>query len=209
MHAPALGVTTAVLADVTGHGVAAALVTAVLHGFFSATEQEIARLAPGEWSTGMNTVLRRLNGTVMRSTRKSLACSLFLMTLEHETLKLRYVSAGHTPPLLVREVNKVKQVLAEEVAPSSLIGDEDEPEFAFGEQQLRRGDLILLYTDGLVECTNGTNEKYGFGRLRTALLRIAAFDARLACETLMHDARSFYGDRPPADDISMILGRAN
>src|SRR6185295_11030522 len=61
IHAPDRQVTTVIVSDVTGHGAAAALVTAILHGYFKATQDEISRLPASHWREGIESVLKRLN----------------------------------------------------------------------------------------------------------------------------------------------------
>ena len=77
IHTPHQHVTTAVIADVTGHGAPAALVTAILHGFFKAVPASAFVGGQAEWRTSVEGVLQRLNTTMIESTRRSLMCSLW------------------------------------------------------------------------------------------------------------------------------------
>jgi sigma-B regulation protein RsbU (phosphoserine phosphatase) len=199
--------TTAVIADVTGHGAAAALVTAIIHGFFNAMRRPLAELSDERWRPTIEALLRQLNHTLIESTRRSLACSIFIFTFNHRTLRARYVNAGHVPPMLVRTVDGVPHADAVASPPSSLIGDVEEPNLSWGELELAPDQLFLLYTDGLVECSNGTKEKFGYKRLRKLLVSIATLDARTARDRLMQETAGFFGEAPREDDVTFIVGK--
>lgn len=207
IHVPETHLTTCIIADVTGHGAPAALVTAILHGFFKAVRDEITRSEPAEWEASVQRMLARLNQTVIESTRRSLVCSLFLLTFDHRTLRARYANAGHVAPVLLRMTDGKPQVTIISTPPSSLIGDLDAPQFVTGEMTFHPNELFLLYTDGLIECTNRGNEMYGFRRLRKFLSQIAHQDARSVRDLVLNDALTFFGDMPFADDITLVVGK--
>jgi serine phosphatase RsbU (regulator of sigma subunit) len=202
VHSPEMLTTTAVIADVTGHGAPAALVTAIVHGFFKATHDRIAKLSAADWQPAIDEMLRTLNRTVIEATRGTLTSSLSLLTFDHRTLKARYVNAGHHAAVLV----STQQVTTVSCPPSSMIGDIEQPNFTWGELQMQPQQLILLYTDGLIECTNTAQEMYGFKRLRKLLTSVANRDARSVRDLIIENAASFYGDMPRADDITVIVG---
>jgi serine phosphatase RsbU (regulator of sigma subunit) len=198
--------TTVVIADVTGHGVGAALVTAILHGFFKAMRATIAQARGETWRPTIESILHTLNQTVIESTRHSLTTSLSLYTFDHRTLRASYVNAGHLAAVLVAPVGGRAQVTTASCPPSSMIGDIDRPNLAWGELQFQPGQLWLLYTDGLVECTNAAQEMYGYKRMRKCLLQTGISDARAVRDQVLGDALAFFGDMPPADDITLIVG---
>jgi serine phosphatase RsbU (regulator of sigma subunit) len=207
IHAPDVHNTTAIVSDVTGHGAAAALVTAILHGFFKATQDEITRLPASHWREGIESVLKRLNNTIIESTRGSLVSSLFLFSFDHKTLRAQYVNAGHLAPLIASPEGKGSKVGILASPPSVLLGDMANPFFSWGEIQFQPGQLFLLYTDGLIECTNAQQEMYGFRRLRAVLSGVYREDARTVRDRVLSEAKTFFGDHPPNDDITIIVGR--
>jgi serine phosphatase RsbU (regulator of sigma subunit) len=207
IHSPRQQVTTVIVSDVTGHGAAAALVTAIFHGFFKATEEEISNLTEANWKAGIDTILKRLNRALIESTRRALVSSLFLLTFDHRTMRARYVNAGHLAPILVQSTKGKNQVGILATAPSALIGDVDDPGFSWGEHQFQPEQLFMLYTDGLVECTNANHEMYGFKRLRVLLEKVGHQDARTVRDRIISNALEFFGDMTHADDITIIVGR--
>lgn len=208
IHSPDHHTTTAIVADVTGHGAPAALVTAILHGFFRAVRSGIGTASNERWRPVIETVLRNLNQTIIESTRRSLVHSLLLVTFEHLTSKVRFVSAGHLPPLFTGTAQGKQTVRSASLAPSSLIGDREDPTFAWGETQMAPGDGIVLYTDGLIECTNPEGEMFGPRRLRRTLQDTVQLDARAARDLIIKSSTEFFNGAPPADDITLIVGRA-
>jgi serine phosphatase RsbU (regulator of sigma subunit) len=208
IHSPDHHTTTAIVADVTGHGAPAALVTAILHGFFRAVRGGIGTASGDRWRPVIETVLRNLNQTIIESTRRSLVHSLLLVTFEHLTSKVRFVSAGHLPPLFTGSADGKHRVRSASLSPSSLIGDREEPTFAWGETRMSPGDGVILYTDGLIECTDAQGEMFGPRRLRRVLQDSVELDARAARDVIIKNANEFFGDAPPADDITLIVGRA-
>ena len=208
IHAPDRHLTTVVIVDVTGHGAPSALVTAIIHGFFRATEAELSSLTAANWRPVVDSILGKLNKALIESTRRSLVCSLLLATFDHRTCKVRFINAGHLSPILLKNVGGQMQINMPTFPPSSLVGDTDTPEFAARELQLEPDQFFLMYTDGLVECTNAAHEVYGFKRLRRVLQSISQHqDARSARDVIVQDAYKFFGDMPHADDITMVLGR--
>jgi serine phosphatase RsbU (regulator of sigma subunit) len=206
-NSPEHQVTTVIVSDVTGHGAASALVTAIIHGFFKATQEEISALPAGQWQAGVDHILKRLNATVIESTRRSLASSLLLLTFDHRTLKGRYANAGHLAPILLHRQDGKATVSIITTQPSALIGDVPNPTFSWGEFQFSPEQLFLLYTDGLIECTNTNQEMYGFKRLRRMMLGLVQQDARTVRDAVLKDAMDFFGDQPRNDDITLVVGR--
>lgn len=208
LHSPEHHSTTVIIADVTGHGAAAALVTAILHGFLNARRDDIALAHQGDWVAVMSLILRQLSETIALSTRRSLVLSLCVFTFDHQTLKARYLNAGHPAPIIVRhDANGRAQVGVLSTPPSSLIGDVDDPDFAHGAMQLAPDEVFVLYTDGLIECTNDAQEEYGLKRLRGVLSRNAQVDARTLRDIIFSEMSTFIGNTPPADDITYVVGK--
>ncbi len=211
IHAPEYHTTTSIICDVTGHGAPAALVTAIVHGFFKAIQEDLGKLTTENWKAGVESALGRLNKTIIESTHRSLLSSLFLLTFDHRTLKARYVNAGHPAPVLIQptggsgsDANKISTL---SMGPSQLIGDADASQFVWGELQLKPGEIFILYTDGLIECTNPSGEMYGFKRVRRLLQQVGHQDARTVRDLLLKDAMTFFGDAPRADDITIMVGK--
>jgi sigma-B regulation protein RsbU (phosphoserine phosphatase) len=117
------------------------------------------------------------------------------------------VSAGHGPPFLRRRDGSVVEL----PRTGPVLGVLADAEFGLAEAPtLEPGDALLLYTDGLVEATDGSREIYGEDRLRDSLSRRAAASPRAkpVLEGCLSDLDAFTGSRPADDDVSCILLRA-
>lgn len=125
-----------------------------------------------------------------------------LCELHIDTGLLRYINAGHPPPLLLRRGKAVRELTAGRRLPLGL----DDSGIEVGEETLEPDDLLLLYTDGVVEARDPGGEVFGVARLADLTERSA--QARLpAPETLRGLARRVleHQQGPPRDDATLLL----
>jgi len=183
-----------VIADVSGHNVASALMMTVAR---SALRAELrASGDPGH-------VLEKANGFLYEDlTRAELFLSILCMVYEPRERTLRYASAGHNPALLFRPGEESCRVLdADGLLAGVLEGMTYPPE----ELELVEGDAVLLYTDGLVEAANADGEMFGISRLADVLRRTSHLPARGILDRVFKAIYRFAGDRAGADDMTMVV----
>ncbi|UQU61668.1 serine/threonine-protein phosphatase [Couchioplanes caeruleus] len=115
---------------------------------------------------------------------------------------LRYVNAGHPPPLVMRD-GKVVETLTEGRRMPLGIPD---PQAAYGEVTLHPGDRLVLYTDGVTEARDAAGEQFGVRRLADLVEHHCADDAPLS-ESLRRLSHAVldHQDGPPADDLTLVL----
>ncbi len=155
--------------DVSGHGLAAAMVTAMCKYLFSAN---IHMNSPAE-------MFSRLNTDLKIGTPEIFFVSAFLIIIDTETLKAVYCNAGHPAPILLR----AKTGELEELGSTGLIlGISDAVEYQEVEIQLELDDKLILYTDGITEAIN--TKKVLFGRKR--LKEIIQTEGRMGLDELLH-----------------------
>src|SRR5262245_14365697 len=142
------------IADVSGHGAAAAVTTAVLH----ALAQAPLRACPMEGSDPAEG-LAFLNRELIRSTRTGQFVTAWLGVFDEHDRTLRYASAGHNPPRLLRAADR--SVLALESRDGLPLGIIPEFECSPSELRIRSGDRLLLYTDGITETFNSARQMFG------------------------------------------------
>ncbi|MEN8149765.1 MAG: GAF domain-containing SpoIIE family protein phosphatase [Planctomycetota bacterium] len=183
-----------VIADVSGHNVASALMMAVAR---SALRSEFRATGdPG-------TVLERANGFLYEDlTRAELFLSILCMVYEPEGRTLRYSSAGHNPALLFRPGERSCRILD---ADGLLAGVLDGMTYPTEELELREGDVVMLYTDGLVEAVNGSGEMFGLARLADVFRLAAQRPSREILDRVFAAVYRFSGDRSGADDMTMVV----
>ena len=144
------------IGDVEGHGLAAALVMAIVQAVLHAHPAEIA--GPASLLTHANRQLcsKRIDGFV----------TAFLGIYEPASRRLAYASAGHPPPLLRRAADG--SIGALDAVGSCPLGIDESETFQEGSVQLERGDTLLLYTDGITEAGAEAGDLFGSDRLTRA-----------------------------------------
>jgi serine phosphatase RsbU (regulator of sigma subunit) len=87
------------------------------------------------------------------------------------------------------------------------LGDLEESTYQEKTHALQAGDVLVWYTDGIVECENDRGEEYGEKRFRAAIRRAAELDPIAMRENVVGAAGQFFGERPRKDDITMVFAR--
>jgi serine phosphatase RsbU (regulator of sigma subunit) len=141
------------VADVSGHGVPAALIASMVKVSFAS--QAAVASDPAGVLTGMNQVF------CGKFEREFITAGYLLMDTDKETLV--YAGAGHPAPLLWKRAEQKIVTLSEN---GLILGQFANAEYANLRLPLEPGDRILLYTDGIVEAADSTGELFGEGRLR-------------------------------------------
>lgn len=183
-----------VVADVSGKGVPAAL---LMSGFrASLMSQDAAGAEPAA-------LAKRLNDFLVRSVEPGKFVTAFLAYVDGGSGRLDYVNAGHNPPVVVRRDGSV-ELLTEG---GLILGISPVSEFASGHTTLYPGDLLTLYTDGVTEGADASNEQWGEERLVASLKGASGQSAAAVAERIVREVRSFEGESGPADDITVLVAR--
>ncbi len=184
-----------VIADVVGKGIAAALLVAAIRA-------SIASLVGHELA--VRAIMRRANRFFHESVEEGRYVTLFYMVLDVPARSLLYVNAGHVPPVLVRATGEV-ELLEEGGVPLGLF---EAPRYFEGHATLAPGDVLGLYTDGIVEQTNPEGEEYGNSRLIGTLRDAGEAGATELCSRVMQDVHRF-GDGRQNDDRTLVVIRSS
>jgi len=181
---------TAAVADVVGKGVPAALLSSWLRGALYATCQACADLGQ---------VLTRLNRQLCEESLPAEFASLLVVAVDAQRRQAGYASAGHEPLLLL--CNGAVTSLSEGGLVLGVELSEVYREYGF---ELSAGDLLLLYTDGLVDATNFAGELFGRHRLLEALVQYGDLPIEQVLQNLLWDVRRFAGLADQPDDLTMV-----
>jgi len=182
------------VADVCGHGAAAAMLVAVLHSLV--TTYTGPAVPPGHLLSYMNDHLSKLSA---RST--GMFVTAVYAVYDPDRGSLIWANAGHPPSRLVRGSTGVKEVLTgERCVPLGVVGGTVYPET---EVQLAPGDQILMHTDGVTEAKNPDGEMYGVDRL-DAVLKPTPGNARSMIGGVLESLEAFTAGTPPADDYTLL-----
>jgi sigma-B regulation protein RsbU (phosphoserine phosphatase) len=182
-----------VIADVAGKGLAASVLMASIRGAL----RILART-----SRGLVRIVQSLNDQLCRDTLPAEFATLFYGEVSADGRSLIYCNAGHDPPLLLRGTE-----LIELHSTGLAVGIDPCAEYETGRLRLRRGDILLLYTDGCVDALDFNDIRFGRQRLRDSLLRYADQPAERLARSILWDIRRFIGLARQTDDITLVLAR--
>jgi serine phosphatase RsbU (regulator of sigma subunit) len=199
------------ICDVMGHGVRAALVTAMMR----ALEEQLVESAgdPGALLTEMNRALRgilRQLGTTLFTT----ACYLIV---DVASARLTFANAGHPSPLLVRGAPREVEVIAASGGAASeveaviatrfagpALGLFEDVQYLTHERLVAAGDLILVFTDGLFEVENANAEAFSMERLREAIRHRTGLPLAQLMQEVFTEIEDFAEGRAFADDVCLV-----
>ena len=182
------------LGDICGKGLAAGMWTTHLVGLLGT--HTAANPEPQAIVTALNRDLCRMSSVAPLA-------SLFLARLDPATGKLDYTSAGHPPALLLRADGKLESL--SEGGP--LLGVLPAASFVTGHVELCAGDILLAYSDGILELSNNADEEFGYERLESQLRRAQAGSAEAVLFSVLGAVQDFAAARPQADDMSLVVVR--
>jgi sigma-B regulation protein RsbU (phosphoserine phosphatase) len=182
-----------VVGDVTGHGVASGLVLSGVRSSLNLLHDEMAR--PGA-------VLDRVNLMLKRTSAPRMHMTLAVALLDRISGTAVVATAGHPPALIRRRGGTV-----EEVGSGAFpLGAMEDARYVENRVEIGPGDVLLLYSDGLVETMDPTGDQFGWERL-TALLEglgegLSAAQVR---EAVLREVWDFKDAAPQVDDVTMVV----
>ena len=177
------------VADVAGKGVAAALLTSVVQ-----TSLRMI-LADGEVTPAL--LAARMNRFLHRSTSSASYATFFYAQLEADGRRLRYVNAGHNPPYLVRRAAAGTDIV-ELSTGGMVLGMFPDVAYEDAEIALHRGDLLVVFTDGVTEARSASDEEFGEDRLKDLLQQSVGLPAAAISSTLADRMQQWIAGRRAA-----------
>lgn len=185
--------------DVMGHGMRAALVTAIIRGL----QEELKPTAgdPGEFLTQLN----RGFSAILSPLEHMIFASAVYQVLDIRTGVLRYASAGHPPPF---RISPARREVGPVVSPLSLnepaLGIDPRQSYSTSCTQLEPGDTVVLFTDGLYEVSGPDQSEFGLDGVEHALRELIDTTPETIIEQLINTVRHFSGNGPFADDVCIV-----
>ncbi len=180
------------VADVTGKGIPAALTMAGLKGSLSANVQSIFSISE---------VMHRVNNAMLTGTQATGLIGLFYGVLNHESGRLTYVNAGHNPPVLVRR-NGDTEVLD---TGGLILGFGPDVSYDYGVLEIRAGDVLALYTDGITETMDERGEEFSMDGLVAAVRRHMDLGSSQIVRRVLEEVQNHGGSAPQADDRTLVI----
>jgi len=180
------------LGDICGKGLAAGMWTTYLVGLVGA--KAAATSEPRE-------IVTRINQEVFRMSPLTTFASLFLARLDPATGELDYCSAGHPPALLLRADGRMES-LSEG---GTLLGVLPDAFFAEGRVGLGEGDILLIYSDGILESRDPADQEFGRERLEAQLKLARPGSADAVLFSVLGAVQDFAACRRLIDDTSLVV----
>ncbi|MCH8980957.1 PP2C family protein-serine/threonine phosphatase [candidate division KSB1 bacterium] len=186
-----------VMADVSGHGAAAALVMTMMKGIVHAITSDFE--SPEKALAEFNSILNQIGP-------KEKFVTMIFLVFDLKNMKLHYSSAGHPPLVFYNSKSKTCE-LVEFICPA--LGISSLSQYKQKQMTLSPGDLILVYTDGVTEAFNAEQEMFEETRLLKAVQEMAKQTSAKTIEHIKKKLKEFTKDASQSDDVAMIAIKAN
>ena len=180
------------IADVSGKGIPAAM-------FMMQAKTIIKDLA--ESGLELSEVFATANKKLCENNDAGMFVTAWMGILDLKTGRLKFVNAGHNPPLVRQADGEFVYLKARS---GMVLAGMDGVKYRLNELKLSPGDRIFLYTDGVTEATDENNRLYGEERLLETVNQNIVKNTQLLCEAVKDDVDRFVGDAPQFDDITML-----
>lgn len=179
------------LGDVSGKGTGAALLMTVLRAAVRA-----------HWTDAtLSDAVARINRTVCQNVPSSKYVTFFLAALDPATGRLSYVNAGHNPPLLVRAGGAVERL--EEGG--LVLGMFENVVYASATVEMRLGDTLVVYSDGVTETWSPQGEEFGEESLMALAVRSRTLDADSLQNAVLREIERFEAGARATDDRTLVI----
>ena len=181
-----------IIADVSGHGIPAALIMAAFRAMLINQLKLIDN--PSE-------VMNILNRQIPEVSRKRDFISSFYGKLNHTNHTFLYTNCGHNPPLILRENGNLESL--ERCGPAlNIMHDVN---YESSSVNIARGDQIILYTDGVIEIFNNMSKEFGLERLKSILSDHSKETAKNIVDHIVEETKTFAGTNFYNDDFTLII----
>ncbi|HZQ22758.1 MAG TPA: SpoIIE family protein phosphatase [Terriglobales bacterium] len=184
-----------VVADISGKGISGALLMANLQANlrsqYAVALQDVPRL------------LHSVNRLFYKNTDPGRYATLFFAYYDDADHRLQYINCGHNPPLLLRDDGQTERLSAT----ATVLGLFEDWECSVGSCELRPGDTLVIYTDGVLEATNAAQEEFGECRLINAA-RACRNERSADLLRKIADEVQGFSSGEQADDITLLILRS-
>ncbi|HKX28115.1 MAG TPA: SpoIIE family protein phosphatase [Blastocatellia bacterium] len=221
-----------VVADVCGKGVSAALMMANLqanlrgqvqayHDAYNFSLSLAAQSESRESKTGgrhrqhplettgrahpVQRIIQQINRQLADSIIDASYITLFYAEFDEQDSTLRYTNAGHNPPILLRGNSQGERLIERLDRGGTVLGLFHESEYEEGELKFNSGDILVAFTDGLIEARNLSDEEYGEERVIRTIIDNAHLPATEIERRILQSLREWTANTEQEDDLTLIL----
>jgi sigma-B regulation protein RsbU (phosphoserine phosphatase) len=187
------------ICDVMGHGMRAALVTAIMRGL---VEQLMpAASDPGQFLTAINHSLH----VILEQTEEPMLATAVYVVIDLAEREIRFANAGHPSPFRIsRQQRSVEPFKHFDKSHGPALGLFENSRYPVGRCPLEVNDFILLYTDGLYEAPGADSEEYGQERLLEAVRKRVPLNPGELFDQLLVEVKEFASEKEFEDDVCLV-----
>jgi sigma-B regulation protein RsbU (phosphoserine phosphatase) len=194
------GVLGLVVADVSGKGITAALTMAALHTL-------IRNEAP-RFGVRCDELVINVNRVLYEAIDAARYATLFYGVYVDAARSFTYVNAGHPAPLLIRRHDTWDPALSIDLDSSAPpVGMFPTLAAVRGSVELRPGDWLILFSDGVTEALNNGQEEFGCRRLAEVVRAHRSLSAEAMCDAVRQEAGRHAAGEPQSDDLTLVVAR--
>jgi sigma-B regulation protein RsbU (phosphoserine phosphatase) len=184
------------LGDISGKGMPAALLAANLQATLRGQAQ---------FSSSASECLTRANKLLYRCTDRQMHATLFYGILDASKNIFHFSNAGHNPTFLIHSDKKVIRL----IKGGTVLGFMEDFQFEEDFVNLKKGDTIIIYSDGVTEAMDISSEEYGEENLLSIIMASLPLEAEKIIENVFESVKSHVQDAPQSDDITIVVIKKN
>lgn len=185
-----------VIADVSGHSLAAAILMSTFHGL-------VQTLLTDDFSPGKT--FKSINNFFIHAVKDSgMFCTAFIGVLDLKTRELVYSNAAHPYPILYNKQNDSFTYLDTD---GIILGVMPDADFEEKKITIKQGDMLMMFTDGLIEVFNKKMDMFELNRLTQSFLKYKNLDLKTVSVNIFCDIKMFAEETPIKDDMTIIVTR--
>jgi len=184
------------IADVTGHGVGAGLVSAINNALIPALIEHYA---------DVQALVIELNRLLKLKTSSSIFVTMVMAMWNEANDTIQFTQAGHNPVIHYHAASKKASTLSPGGMALGMVGDITQV-IKTEQVKMEKDDVFILYTDGIPEAWKNDTENYGMDRFLQSVESNVQFESAQAIhDGLIKDVKAYMADRPQADDITLLV----
>jgi sigma-B regulation protein RsbU (phosphoserine phosphatase) len=154
----------------------------------------------------VDSIIAHTNRVMFHNSPEQSYVTFFLGDLDPESGELRYVNAGHIPPILYRKASGTNDRLE---AGGTVVGLFDGMVYEEGQARLEPGDILAVFTDGISEAWGEDDEEFGEDRMADLIKKHASLSAKELIDTIQQEVDQYTGGSRPSDDCTLVIVKRN
>lgn len=185
-----------VVADVSGKGVPAALFMVVSRMMIRSRLMSV-----GNRENELSGAVEEVNRSLCENNKDGMFVTAWIGVLNIANGELQFVNAGHCRPLVIKKGGRCEY---DTTFSGMMLAGMEDTTYREGQMKLCRGDMLLLYTDGVTEASDAGQNMYGEERLQRTVIEAGALTPKELLHMLWRALDEFRGEEPQFDDITML-----